>query len=165
MTSEPLWTGWMPRECGEHRTVGPHRAWCFDCSEWCYPEPEMACARCRIPMLEAALNARRTPVNIGEEAEPIEVPLPVHPDEVPEPEPAITEPDPEPVPAVTGLCGRCSSPVARPGESRPDGRPGDRARFCDACIDRCHEATDFAHICEICASPGEAARYGWKVPA
>jgi hypothetical protein len=29
--------GRFPRECGEHRTVGPHRAWCFDCREWCYP--------------------------------------------------------------------------------------------------------------------------------
>lgn len=23
---------------GEHRTVGPIRAWCHDCREWCYPE-------------------------------------------------------------------------------------------------------------------------------
>lgn len=22
--------------CGEHRTVGEHRAWCCSCSEWCY---------------------------------------------------------------------------------------------------------------------------------
>jgi hypothetical protein len=22
--------GHQPRTCGEHRTVGPHRAWCFD---------------------------------------------------------------------------------------------------------------------------------------
>lgn len=21
----------------EHRTVGSHRAWCYDCQEWCYP--------------------------------------------------------------------------------------------------------------------------------
>ena len=21
----------------EHRTVGPHRAWCLNCHEWCYP--------------------------------------------------------------------------------------------------------------------------------
>ena len=61
------------------------------------------------------------------------------------------------------LCVRCGEPVARPGESRPDGQPGDRARFCDGCIGRCHEATDFAHVCQICASPGEAARYGWEV--
>lgn len=32
--------------CGEHRTVGKHRAWCYQCSEWCYPDPEMACNGC-----------------------------------------------------------------------------------------------------------------------
>ncbi len=26
-------------ECGEHRTVGDHRAWCFECTEWCYAPP------------------------------------------------------------------------------------------------------------------------------
>jgi hypothetical protein len=36
--------GYEPRECGEHRTVGAHRAWCFDCSEWC--SPLVPCARC-----------------------------------------------------------------------------------------------------------------------
>lgn len=30
--------GFEPRECGEHRTVGSHRAWCFACGEWCYPK-------------------------------------------------------------------------------------------------------------------------------
>ena len=39
------------RECGDHRTVGPHRAWCFDCSEWCYPMA--ACKGCELPMLRA----------------------------------------------------------------------------------------------------------------
>lgn len=39
--------GHEPRACGEHRTVGPHRAWCFDCREWCYPED--GCIRCRHP--------------------------------------------------------------------------------------------------------------------
>lgn len=29
----------------EHRTAGPHRAWCHDCTEWCYPHH--GCARCR----------------------------------------------------------------------------------------------------------------------
>lgn len=66
---------------------------------------------------------------------------------------------------MTGACGRCGNPVARPSDSRPDGKPATRARFCDACIDRCHEATDFAHVCQICASPEEAARYGWAVLA
>jgi hypothetical protein len=52
-----LFEGHQPRECGEHRTVGPHRAWCFDCGEWCYPDEDMACKGCRIPMLEAKLDA------------------------------------------------------------------------------------------------------------
>ncbi len=41
--------GHHPRACGEHRTVGKHRAWCYDCREWCYPSFEMACIRCRHP--------------------------------------------------------------------------------------------------------------------
>jgi hypothetical protein len=49
----PLFTGHQPRECGEHRTAGPLRAWCFADGEWCYPDPEMACRGCRIPVLEA----------------------------------------------------------------------------------------------------------------
>lgn len=41
-------TGHTNRECGLHRTTG-ERAWCFDCSEWCYPsEP---CVRCALPAL------------------------------------------------------------------------------------------------------------------
>lgn len=57
------------------------------------------------------------------------------------------------------LCGRCKRhPVAAPDATRADGKPSDRARYCDPCIDRCHEATDFAHICVICASPDEIAR-------
>lgn len=39
--------GHEPRACGEHRTAGPHRAWCFDCHEWCYPHD--GCIRCRHP--------------------------------------------------------------------------------------------------------------------
>jgi hypothetical protein len=39
--------GHEPRTCGEHRTVGPHRAWCFRCTEWCYPDD--GCIRCRHP--------------------------------------------------------------------------------------------------------------------
>jgi hypothetical protein len=38
--------GYEPRFCGEHRTVGSHRAWCFDCAEWCYPNGVMACEGC-----------------------------------------------------------------------------------------------------------------------
>ena len=33
---EPDWEG-LP-DTGEHRTVGPHRAWCHADSEWCYPQ-------------------------------------------------------------------------------------------------------------------------------
>lgn len=44
-----LFEGHLPRLCGEHRTVGPHRAWCFDCHEWCYPAWWWGCAGCRIP--------------------------------------------------------------------------------------------------------------------
>jgi hypothetical protein len=44
------WRGIEPRECGEHRTTG-HRAWCFDCSEWCYEAAP--CKGCQIPVLES----------------------------------------------------------------------------------------------------------------
>lgn len=45
----PNFEGHDPRECDEHRTVGPHRAWCFDCGEWCYPSSP--CIRCEAPKL------------------------------------------------------------------------------------------------------------------
>jgi hypothetical protein len=60
-------------------------------------------------------------------------------------------------------CGRCGQPVAQPGMTRRDGQPVARAQWCDACLDRCHEATDFGHICQVCASPDEARRRGWAV--
>lgn len=44
-----LFVGFQPRECGEHRTVGDYRAWCFDCGEWCYPNAP--CVRCEISTL------------------------------------------------------------------------------------------------------------------
>ena len=47
--------GHEPRECGEHRAVGEHRAWCFDCSEWCYPR--VPCIRCEIIPLRAFAEA------------------------------------------------------------------------------------------------------------
>lgn len=49
------WHGATLRECGEHRTVGPHRAWCFDCTEWCYSRPEAMCKGCRVAGYEAEL--------------------------------------------------------------------------------------------------------------
>jgi hypothetical protein len=36
--------GHEPNEGCEHRTVGSHRAWCLDCTEWCYPRNP--CLRC-----------------------------------------------------------------------------------------------------------------------
>lgn len=51
----PNFHGHEPRECGEHRTVGFHRAWCFDCGEWCYPNPAWACKGCELPYLRARI--------------------------------------------------------------------------------------------------------------
>jgi hypothetical protein len=47
-----LFAGHEPRECGEHRTTG-ERAWCYSCSEWCYPEA--GCKGCHVPLLEARI--------------------------------------------------------------------------------------------------------------
>jgi hypothetical protein len=58
--TEPNFFGHDGRECGEHRTVGPHRAWCFDCSEWCYPGIDAACKGCELPSLRAALDEANT---------------------------------------------------------------------------------------------------------
>lgn len=42
--AQMCFVGHNPRQCGEHRTVGDHRAWCHDCSEWCYPtQPCRSC--------------------------------------------------------------------------------------------------------------------------
>ena len=68
---------------------------------------------------------------------------------------AQAEPEPQAAPEVP-FCGRCmNAPVHRPGGVRADGKPLDTAQFCWDCIDRCHESTDFAHICVICASAEE----------
>lgn len=48
--------GHEPRECGEHRTVGSHRAYCYDCHMWCYPRIEVACHGCRNPVIEKLLD-------------------------------------------------------------------------------------------------------------
>lgn len=51
--TEPAYFDGHPlRECGEHRTVGSHRAWCFECSEWCYPDVKMGCKGCRLAWME-----------------------------------------------------------------------------------------------------------------
>ena len=61
----PNWEGWPDRECGDHRTVGYHRAWCFDCSEWCYPgeRAEDGCAGCREPAKDSELTRLRAAVS------------------------------------------------------------------------------------------------------
>lgn len=43
---EKNFEGYEERRCGEHRTVGPHRAWCFNDTEWCYPQSP--CRGCEI---------------------------------------------------------------------------------------------------------------------
>jgi hypothetical protein len=50
---KPDWEGFEQRECGEHRTVGSHRAWCFEDSEWCYPT--IPCRGCELPVLRARI--------------------------------------------------------------------------------------------------------------
>ena len=50
--------GHSPRECGEHRTLGVHRAWCFDCSEYCYPSTP--CVRCERAMIILKLDDTAT---------------------------------------------------------------------------------------------------------
>ena len=47
-------------EC-EHRTVGPHRAWCLTCGEWCYPQA--MCVHC-----ERAAEQRRQEVTPWEDS-------------------------------------------------------------------------------------------------
>ncbi len=44
MSELPDWGG-VPG-APEHRTVGSHRAWCFNDREWCYPESELMCPCC-----------------------------------------------------------------------------------------------------------------------
>ena len=51
-----LFLGFEPRECGEHRTVGDHRAWCYADSEWCYPSAP--CRGCEIVQLREQLAAK-----------------------------------------------------------------------------------------------------------
>lgn len=35
--------------------------------------------------------------------------------------------------------------------------------FCDDCIDICHEALEFDHLCMVCATPEESRAHGWEV--
>lgn len=48
-------------------------------------------------------------------------------------------------------CRRCRIPFD-PEDKSPTGRARYAAtRWCRGCVDRCHESTDFAHSCVICA--------------
>lgn len=47
-------TGHARRECGGHQP-SQDRAWCPDCTEWCYPDAERACRGCELPLLRAGL--------------------------------------------------------------------------------------------------------------
>jgi hypothetical protein len=61
-TGERLFDGYALRDCGEHRTVGSHRAWCFDCSEWCYSRSQdMACKGCEVAWLR--IKGEPTPIH------------------------------------------------------------------------------------------------------
>lgn len=52
MTDAPNFEGHPGSDC-EHRTVGPHRAWCFHCNEWCSPNgPCVRCERIRFVVLD-----------------------------------------------------------------------------------------------------------------
>ena len=46
MSATEHFEGFAGRTCGEHRTVGSHRAWCHDCGMWCYPSKELRCPGC-----------------------------------------------------------------------------------------------------------------------
>lgn len=50
-----LFEGFEPRECGDHRTVGSYRAWCFDDTEWCYPSTP--CRGCELTALRQQIVA------------------------------------------------------------------------------------------------------------
>ena len=52
MSGPANFEGHEERECGEHRTTGA-RAWCFDCTEWCYPTAP--CRGCELPVLRRLL--------------------------------------------------------------------------------------------------------------
>jgi hypothetical protein len=57
VTDAPNFEGHKGSECGEHRTVGAHRAWCHACHEWCYPDGP--CKGCELPQLRAEIERLR----------------------------------------------------------------------------------------------------------
>jgi hypothetical protein len=59
-------------------------------------------------------------------------------------------PVPEALPrGCTAYGAAHDAPVWKPGSTGPAGR------FCYNCIDRCHEASEFDHVCAVCRDPGE----------
>ena len=62
---EPDFEGHVGRECGEHRTTGV-RAWCFDCTQWCYPwQP---CSGCELPQLRATVERLQSRITTATDA-------------------------------------------------------------------------------------------------
>lgn len=57
MNDEVNFEGHAERECDEHRTVGPHRAWCFECTEWCSQNGPYR--GCELPALRAERDEER----------------------------------------------------------------------------------------------------------
>lgn len=55
-------------------------------------------------------------------------------------------------------CGRCRRPFDPdvPSGLTDLGQSEAFPTFCNGCVSRCHESTDFAHVCTICRAPGEA---------
>jgi len=52
-------SGFSPRNCGEHRSVGS-RAWCIDCNDWCTPHlPCVGCSRLPVDDLIYAITQAR----------------------------------------------------------------------------------------------------------
>lgn len=51
------WYGRPDRECGEHRPLGDHYSYCYDCSEKC--SDTGPCARCELPYVVAEVDRLR----------------------------------------------------------------------------------------------------------
>lgn len=71
MEADPNFEGFPGSDCGEHRTVGPHRAWCYACTTWCYPD--VPCPGCHVPILEAEVERLRGVVEAAEKLHALHV--------------------------------------------------------------------------------------------
>lgn len=60
--SKPNFEGHANSECGEHRSVGWYRAWCYNDTEWCYPNAP--CRGCELPVLRAVVDAARASLDV-----------------------------------------------------------------------------------------------------